>query len=86
VSSAERLLEIMGQNTKKSDNSKDVVQNVLAREENMVYSCLSLQPKSLETLCEETNLSVMTVTETVMLLQLRGLVKEIGRNRYVKLK
>ena len=82
--SPERLLEIMGQNTKKSDNSKDVVQNVLAREENMVYSCLSLQPQSLEAICKETRLSITTVTETVMLLQLRGLVKEIGRNRYVK--
>jgi DNA processing protein len=82
--SPERLLEIVGYAQKKSDNSKVVVENVLAREENMVYSCLSLQPRSLEALCKETKLSVMAVTEAVTLLQLRGLVKEIGRNRYVK--
>ncbi len=82
--SPERLLEIMGKSQKKSDNSETFMQNVLAREENMVYSCLSLQPKSLESICRETTLSVMSVTEAVMLLQLRGLVKEIGRNRYVK--
>lgn len=82
--SPESLLEIMGKTKEKSDNSKTIMQNVLAREENMVYSCLSLQPKSLEDLCRATKLSVTAVMEAVMLLQLQGLVKEIGRNRYVK--
>lgn len=84
--SPERMLEIMGKKAKESDNFAGVMQNVLAREENMVYSCLSLQPKSLEDICRATKLSITSVTEGVMLLQLRGLVKEIGRNRYVKAK
>ena len=83
--SPERMLEIMGKNPKKSDNSKIFMQNVLAREENMVYSCLSLQPKSLEELSREAEMSVTSVMEAVMLLRLQGLVKEIGRNRYVKM-
>lgn len=82
--SPERLLEIMGKRIKKSDNSANKMQNVLAREENMVYSCLSLHPQSLENLCRATKLPVMCVAEAVMLLQLRGLAKEIGRNRYVR--
>ena len=82
--SPERLLEIMGKNPEKSDNSKIFMQNVLAREENMVYSCLSLQPQSLEKLCSDAKLPIQCVTEAVMLLQLKGLAKEIGRNRYVK--
>ena len=82
--SPERMLEIMGENPKKSDNSKIFMQNVLAREENIVYSCLSLQPQSLEKLCSDTKLPIQFVTEAVMLLQLKGLAKEIGRNRYVK--
>lgn len=82
--SPERMLEIMGENPKKSDNSKIYMQNVLAREENIVYSCLSLQPQSLEKLCSDTKLPIQYVTEAVMLLQLKGLAKEIGRNRYVK--
>ncbi len=82
--SPETMLEVMGKRDKKSDNSENVMQNVLAREENMVYSCLSLQPKSLEDLCRTLKLSITSVTEAVMLLQLRGLVKEIGRNRYVR--
>ena len=82
--SPESLLEIMGESVEKSDNSKIIVQNVLAREENMVYSCLSLHPQSLENLCKITKLSITSVTEAVMLLQLRGMVKEIGRNKYIK--
>ena len=82
--SPERMLEIMGENPKKSDNSKIFMQNVLAREENIVYSCLSLQPQSLEKLCSDTKLPIQYVTEAVMLIQLKGLAKEIGRNRYVK--
>ena len=82
--SPESLLEILGKFTKKSDNSEMYVQNVLASEENMVYSCLSLHPQSLEELCKNTNLSITAVMEAVTLLQLRGLVKEVGRNRYVK--
>lgn len=82
--SPERVLEIMGKSIEKSDNSETIVQNVLAREENMVYSCLSLHPQGLESLCKATGFSLTAVTEAVMLLQLRGMVKEVGRNRYVK--
>ncbi len=82
--SPERLLESIGESVKKSDNSVNSAENVLARQENMVYSCLSLHPKTLENLCRETGLSVALVTESVVLLQLQGLIKEIGRNRYVK--
>ena len=84
--SPDSLLEIMGKTVEKSDNLKGIMQNVLAREENMLYSCLSLQPKSLEQLCKETGMSITSVMESVMLLQLQGLVKEIGRNRYAKVK
>ena len=84
--SPECLLEIMGKTNEKSDNSKSIMENVLAREENIVYSCLSLQPKSLEDLCRATGQSMTAVMEAVMLLQLQGLVKEIGRNRYIKAK
>ena len=82
--SPERMLEIMGKYAEKSDNSKSFMQNALARRENIVYSCLSLQPKSLEVLCKETKLPLMEITESIMLLQLQGVVKEIGRNRYIK--
>lgn len=82
--SPESLLEIMGKEVKKSDNSKAFVENVLAREENIVYSCLSLQPKSLDELCKSSGMTYTETAEAIMLLQLQGLAKEIGRNRYIK--
>lgn len=82
--SPESLLEIMGNCVEKSDNFVTSSENVLAEEENIVYSCLSLQPKSLEELSNDTGFSVLSTTELVMLLQLRGMVKEIGRNRYIR--
>lgn len=82
--SPESLLEIMGKEVKKSDNSKAFMENVLAREENIVYSCLSLQPKSLDELCKSSGMTYTETAEAVMLLQLQGLAKEIGRNRYIK--
>ena len=82
--SPESLLEIMGKEVKKSDNSKAFVENVLAREENIVYSCLSLQPKSLDELCKSSGMTYTATAEAIMLLQLQGLAKEIGRNRYIK--
>ena len=80
-----RMLEIIGKAHKKSDNSQNFMQNVLAREENIVYSCLSLQPKSLEEIGKEAMLSSTVVMESIVILQLRGLAKEIGRNRYIKM-
>lgn len=82
--SPEYLLEILGKTIEKSDNNKKVVQNVLAREEDLLYSCLSLRPKGLEELCRETGLSPTDTAEAMVKLQLRGLAKEIGRNRYMK--
>jgi hypothetical protein len=72
--SPERMLEIMGKCAEKSDNSKSFMQNALARLENIVYSCLSLQPKSLEVLCKETKMPLMEITESIMLLQLQGVL------------
>lgn len=82
--SPETLLEIIGETKQKSDNLEKNMQNVLARDEEMVYSCLSLQPKRLEDLCRDTGLSFAAAAEALIRLQLRGLVKEIGRNRYIR--
>lgn len=82
--SPESLLEIMGMGSEKSDNSANATENVLAEEENIVYSCLSLHPKSLEEISREAKLPITSAAERVMFLQLRGMAKEIGRNRYIR--
>ena len=57
---------------------------VLESTENMLYSCLGLFPKGVNQLTEETGLSSKEVIETLITLQIRGLVREISKNYYVR--
>ena len=56
----------------------------LARDLNMVYSCLDLQPKSVEFLIQKTGLSPEKVGGLLLELKISGLAREIGRHYYVK--
>ncbi len=69
-----------------SDSRKiNLSSNSLATKKNMVYSCLDLFPKSLETIMNENRLDIGTVTEILLSLQLEGLVQEISKNCYVRI-
>ena len=54
--------------------------------ENIVYSCLDLYPKGLESLVNETKLSPQQIMRDLVGLELEGKVKEISKNQYVKIK
>lgn len=56
----------------------------LAREKEMVYSGLDLQPKSLSELSAEISLSVEEISPILIELELEGLVMEPMKNYYVK--
>lgn len=56
----------------------------LEREENIVYSCLDLYPKSFQTIVEETGLNSAEVIGELVDLELEGKVKEISKNYYVR--
>ena len=84
--SPETLLEIMGKSIEKSDNSKKYVQNVLAREENMVYSCLNFEPKNLGQISMITNLTIPVLLNILFDLELKGYIQEVSKNYYIKLK
>lgn len=64
------------------DNKK--IMNLLAREEEMVYSCLDLTPKNLNIIIEETGLELSVVTEALVGLQCKGAIREISRGYYVR--
>ena len=59
---------------------------LLEREEILVYTCLDLYPKSLETLARETALSISELMHIIFCLELKGYVQEISKNYYVKIK
>ena len=56
----------------------------LAREEEMVYSCLDLQPKNIEEIFREIHLEPGKVPGILLKLQLDGLVEEPVKNYYAK--
>jgi len=60
--------------------------NPLASKKNMLYSLLDLNPVSLEKLIQQSGMDIQSVTENLLEMQLNGLVKEIGKNRYIKTK
>lgn len=84
--SFDTILEELGitiSNVKKCEKNN----NGLAREEKMLYSLLlDFVPKSLDTLMECTKLNSGSVLTGLMGLELKGYIKEISKNFYVRIK
>lgn len=56
----------------------------LAKEESLVYSCLSVEAKSMEQIVEETSLEISAAAGALLRLQAMGIVKESFRNFYIE--
>lgn len=67
--------------TEKS-NEKEIM---LESTEKLVYSCVSFDSKNVDTIASETKLPILMVINTLVSLELKGLIKEISKNNYVKL-
>lgn len=63
---------------------KRETKKVLERDEDMVYSSVGLYPKSLEDLMEETDCSAAEIIRILVGLELKGYIKEISKNHYVR--
>ncbi len=57
----------------------------LEKVENLVYSCLDLYAKDMESVLRTTNLPVNTLMKTLMSLELKGYIKEVGKNSYIRI-
>lgn len=57
---------------------------LLEREENMVYSVLDFYALSPEKISESVNLDIFQIMNILVSLELKGLIKETGKNLYVK--
>ncbi|MEE1031246.1 MAG: DNA-processing protein DprA [Ruminococcus sp.] len=56
----------------------------LAREDNLVYSCLNLNPKAVTQLQEETGFSSGVLMNCLTRLLLNGYIKEVWKNNYIR--
>lgn len=57
---------------------------LLAREEEMVYSCLDLLPQNLDNILEETGLDFSIISECLLSLEFKDMIKEVTKGYYVK--
>ncbi|MCP1101763.1 DNA processing protein [Aequitasia blattaphilus] len=84
--SVEKLMEEMKINGKISDGNSKQNKKTLERTEFLLYSCLDFFPKNLEELVKVTKLDIGEVLKGLIELELEGIVKEISKNYYVKIK
>lgn len=84
--SPEMVLEVL--NIDCLEGSEKITKNkkVLESGENMVYSRLGLYPKNLSQLTEETMLPANEVLERLVSLELKGYIREVSKNYYIKMK
>lgn len=75
------LLEVLGIEPKISDEHKKIV---LEKNEDIVYSWISLQPVSSEELIKRTHFGSREVLLALVGLELKGCIKEVQKNQYVR--
>ena len=84
----ENLLEELGICYKniKEDNCKKATKNkiMLERTENLVYSSVCLYPKNREQIIKETGLGAPETAGILVSLVLKGYIKEVSKNYYVR--
>ena len=66
------------------EKNHDIQDNLLDNREKIVYDCLSLDPKTIEDIINETNFTVSEVISILFRLELNGYVRQVVRNHYIK--
>ena len=61
------------------------IEKCLENEEKLLYSRLTLYPKDISALIEETGINADIAVRTMVSLQIKGIVREITRNHYVRI-
>lgn len=82
--SPEMLLETLGITEKNRKSSGKNTKMGLATDNDLVYSCVDLQPKELNRILEESPLTAEQTMEILLKLQMEGKILEVFRNCYVK--
>ena len=80
----EIILEELGISPKGDRKTPEKNNLGLASDLNMVYSCLDLRPKNPDHIVRKTGFSPARVSNCLVELMLRGLIRETGRHYYVR--
>ena len=84
--SPQDLLEELGVGSQQTEQKSDKIKKVLENHENVVYSCLGLFPKGICDLTEETGLRVQELMDCLITLEIKGYIREISKNHYIKVR
>ncbi len=84
--SPEELLVELGICQEHAKENDGQIKLLLETSEELVYSCLGLQPQNLDCLFNVTKIPIQELLDVLMRLQLKGVVKEISKNYYVRMK
>jgi DNA processing protein len=84
VTSPKDILEEMIPNYEQNMYEMKKNNNMLETDGKIVYACLSLEPKHIEKIAENTGLPMDLLMEQLLLLELQGLVRQTMRNYYVR--
>ena len=79
--SPQSVLEALGLHTGPNKEQEKIL---LAKDENIVYSWIRLQPVSLEEIINKTGMSAQKVLSLLVGLELKGCIREIRKNEYVR--
>ena len=82
--SPEMVLNELGMDTYSTKGSGKKKQIGLARDLDLVYSCVDFQPTDHETLIQKSGFPPGKVLSILTELQIMGLVEEIGKNHYIR--
>ncbi len=86
VLSEEDLLEELGIFYKEKMKNQPENKIKLENTEKLVYSRLDLQPKHLSCLAEETGMPVPELINQLIILEMKGIAREVSKNHYIKMK
>lgn len=84
VTKPEEILDFYGISTYNIEENLENFNIFLETEEKMVYSILSLEPKSVHVMMNELNLDEVTILKCIFKLQKYHLIQEIGNQYYIK--
>lgn len=84
ISDIEEFLEELGLCRQESGGERNFEKLLLAKDESMVYSCLSLRPKGMEKLLEETGFGMPQLAGILAELVQKGFIEETVKNYYIR--
>lgn len=86
ILSPEELMEDLKLSGSSVKQAPDFYLNLLAKDERLVYSSLDLQPRHIEEILRQTKLDIDRTCDILLGLETVGLIKEIYRNYYIRLR